>query len=65
MKSARRNLENANSPKDLADQFRELQKLRIKVSKAEHAAAQEKAASVETPIDGSRRDKTINRGRTH
>jgi hypothetical protein len=65
MKSGRRNLEHANSPKDLVDQFRELQKLRIKVSKAELAAAQEKSPGVNTQTDGSSRGKTVNRDRNH
>lgn len=64
MKSGRRN-ENTNSPKDLADQFRELQKLRIKVSKAELAAAQEKPTALGTQTSGSRSVRTINRGRPH
>jgi hypothetical protein len=63
MKSGRRN-KNKNSPKDLADQFRELQKLRIKVSKAERAATQKRPANVETQIDKSGSSETINRGRT-
>jgi hypothetical protein len=63
MKSGRRN-ENENSQKDLADQFRELQELRIKVSKAERAATQKRPPGVETQIDKSGCGETTNRVRT-
>jgi hypothetical protein len=43
----------AKTPKDIADQFRELQELRAKVSKAELAASQSKAASIETKVKGN------------
>jgi hypothetical protein len=65
MKSGRRNLKNASSPKDLANQFSELQKLRIQVSKAELAATQERPAGVEAKSNGDSQGKTSNRGRTH
>jgi hypothetical protein len=38
--SHRRRVKKAKTPKDIADQFRELQKLRIEVMEAELAAAQ-------------------------
>jgi hypothetical protein len=56
MKARRsRPIQKAKTPKDLADQFREWQELRAKVSKAELAAAQSKAASVETKVKGNGR----------
>jgi hypothetical protein len=61
--SRRRHIDKVNTPKDIADQFRELQKLRIKVSEAEIAAAQKKAVDVETQVEGSVHSKPI--GRTH
>jgi hypothetical protein len=65
MKSGRRNLKNASSPKDLANQFRELQKLRIQVSNAELSATQERPAGVEAKSDGDSQGKISNRRRTH
>jgi hypothetical protein len=65
MKPGRRHLEKANTPKDLVDQFRELLKLRIKVSKAELAVAQKKAVEADTRVEEKRRGKSINRGRVH
>jgi hypothetical protein len=62
--SHRRHPEKANAPKDIADQFRELQKLRIKVSKAELAAAQKRAVDGKTPVKGNDQSKPINRSRT-
>ena len=52
--------------KDLTALFREWQQLRIKVSEAELAAAQQEPAT-ETTIEESarRRRKTAGRGRTH
>jgi hypothetical protein len=56
MKSPRRQpIQKAKTPKDIADQFREWQKLRIKVSKAELAAAQRATADVETKGEGNGR----------
>jgi len=62
--SHRRHPEKANAPKDIADQFRELQKLRTKVSKAELAAAQKHAADGETSVKGNDPGKPTNRSRT-
>jgi hypothetical protein len=53
MKSGRRPIQKAKTPKDSADQFREWQELRIKVSEAELTAAQNKTASVETKVKGN------------
>jgi hypothetical protein len=54
MKSrCRRTIQKAKTPKDIADQYMEWQELRAKVSKAELAAAQSKAASVETKVKGN------------
>jgi len=39
----------ATTPRDIADRLRELRKLRIKVSKAELAAARKELAAGETP----------------
>lgn len=61
----RRRLDKANKPKDLWDQFRELQKLRLKVLRAELEAGQKKTVDVETRVGGNGRGKTINRSRTH
>jgi hypothetical protein len=63
--SRRRHIEKANTPKDIADQFRELQKLRIKVSEAELAAVQEKAVDVETQVEGDGHSQPIGRSQTH
>jgi hypothetical protein len=52
MKSGRRRpIQKAKTPKDLADQFRELQELRVKVSAAE-LAAQSRPVSVEPKVTG-------------
>jgi hypothetical protein len=49
MKSSRRRpIQKAKTPKDLADQFREWQELRAKVSKGDLAAAQNQKAPIET-----------------
>jgi hypothetical protein len=55
------------TPKDLAAHFREWQELRIKVSKAEFAAAQRSAADVEKKVEGNGRSprKPTGHGRTH
>jgi hypothetical protein len=51
MKSRRRRtIQKSKTPKDIADQYLELQELRAKVSKAERATAQSKAVSVENKI---------------
>lgn len=65
MKSGRR-VKKTITPKDLAALFREWQELRIKVSEAELAAAQQ-APAFDTKIEESarRRRKTAGRGRTH
>ena len=47
MSRRRQTIQKAKTPKDIADQYRELQELRAKVSKAERATAQSKAVSVE------------------
>jgi hypothetical protein len=53
MKSGRRRpIQKAITPKGIADQFRDLQKLQAKVSQAELADAQKKA-SVETKVKGN------------
>jgi hypothetical protein len=51
--SRRRSIQKAKTPKDIADQFREWQELRIKVSKAELVAAQDKTAPVEPKVNGN------------
>ena len=64
MKSGRRRrIQKAKTPNDLAAQFREWQELRIKVSKAELAIAQDD----ETKVEGNGRSprKPTGRGRTH
>jgi hypothetical protein len=54
MKSGRRRpIHKAKTPKDIADQFRKWQKLRIKVSVAELAIVQKKTASVEPKVTGN------------
>jgi hypothetical protein len=65
MKSGRR-VNKTITPKDLAALFREWQELRIRVSEAELAAAEQAPAS-ETKIEESarKRRKTAGRGRTH
>ena len=65
MKSGRR-VKTTIKSRDLAALFREWQQLRIKVSEAELAAAQQEPAT-ETTIEESarRRRKTAGRGRTH
>jgi len=68
MKSPRRRpIQKGKTPKDIADQFREWQELRAKVSKAELAAAQNKTASVETKVKGNGHSskKPSGRSRTH
>jgi hypothetical protein len=66
MKSGhRRRLDKANTPRDLVNQFRELQELRIKVQKAELATAKKKAVDAETQAERNGSGKTINRSRTH
>jgi hypothetical protein len=63
----RRSIQKAKRPKDIADQFREWQELRIKVSKAELAPAQDKTASVEPKAKGNGHNlrKPTGRSRTH
>lgn len=65
MKSGRR-VKQTITPQDLAALFREWQELRIRLSEAELAAAEQVPAS-ETKIEESvrRRRKTAGRGRTH
>jgi hypothetical protein len=63
----RRPIQMAKTPKDIADQFREWQELRIKVSKAELAAAQNKTGSVASKAKGNCRGlrKPSGRSRAH
>jgi hypothetical protein len=49
----RRPVQKAKTPKDIADQFREWQQLRIKVTKTELAAAQREMADVGTKVEGN------------
>ena len=66
MKSPRRRpIQKGKTPKDIADQFREWQELRAKVSKAELAAAQNKTASIETKVKGNGHGQRKPRSRTH
>ena len=65
MKPSRKHIEKAKTPKDLVDQFRELLKLRLKVSKAELAASKRKAVDVDKHVEEKRFGKPINRSRTH
>jgi hypothetical protein len=66
MKSPRRRpIQKSKTPKDIADQFREWQELRAKVSKAELAAAQNKTASIETKVRGNGHGPRKPRSRTH
>jgi len=60
----RRKIEKAKTPKDIADQFREWQKLRVEVSKAELAAAKRKAAEPKIEGNGGAR-KPTGHSRTH
>jgi len=64
MKSGRRR-PTANTPKSLANQFRECKELRSKVSEAELAAAKRKAAAGEPAHKGKDRKKPSERGRAH
>jgi hypothetical protein len=61
MKSGRRPA--ANTPKNLANQFREWQELRIKVAEVELAIAKKKAA--EPTLKGKGRKKQSERSRAH
>jgi hypothetical protein len=64
MKSShRRRIEKTNTAKDIADQFGELQKLRIKVLEAELAAAQ-KAVDVEKQVEKNGKNKPIGGSQT-
>jgi len=60
----RRQIEKTKTPKDIAEQFREWQKLRVEVSKAELAAAKRKAAGAKIEGNGGAR-KPTGRSRTH
>jgi hypothetical protein len=51
----RRPIQKAKTPKDLADQFRQWQKLRAKISKAELGAAQARQLPSETKVKGNGR----------
>jgi hypothetical protein len=68
MKSGRRRpIKKAKTPKNIADQFREWQELRIRVSEAELAAAQNRTAGDETKSrgNGHTRRKPSGRGGPH
>ena len=67
MKSGqRRRIQKDSEPKDLAARFQEWQELRIKVAKAELAAARRATVDAEANVDGNsqRSRKPSDRGRT-
>jgi hypothetical protein len=53
MNSGSRTIRKAKSPKDIADMLRELHELRIRVSRAELAAARRRTTDAETGGEGN------------
>jgi hypothetical protein len=67
MNSGSRTIQKAKSPKDIADMLRELHELRIRVSRAELAAARRQTTDAETAGEGNRYSpaKPTDRSRKH
>jgi hypothetical protein len=67
MNSGSRTIQKAKSPKDIADMLRELHELRIRVSRAELAAARRQTTDGETGDEGNGHGpaKPTDRSRTH